>query len=381
MKNDQELNLLKIDFNIKPIEEIKKKISFPNSTIRKITFREKPGFFYRFTFDTTFEYLDKKENLTNEIYVFNSKPIEGDLSKYIVLEGNKEKTQIPDTKHAYFVAKEELKKRIQEKRNKISKLLSFHLEKEKEKIEKDFGKETKGFQKELDEISERLMEFAKLREVEKIQKEKEKIKSLREKSNFSTLEKDKIRAIQLESQKHLLNVENKLSKTTAITYPIYVFTIEVDANPVKKSFSVEFDPLAKEVSGLNCEICGNKVREMFIDPNGHATCKNCSLVCESCGRRFCKKCLKNTCEICSKRICKDCGVRCFRCSKFVCKSHARLDVVTGRYYCLNCLKRCERCGEMKDPFTFKVSKKTNAEICETCYRKEMQGKVLEGVFE
>jgi len=36
---------------------------------------------------------------------------------------------------------------------------------------------------------------------------------------------------------------------------------------------------------------------------------------------------------------------------------------------------------MKDPYSFRVSKKTNAEICEDCFREEMQGKVLKGVFE
>ncbi len=381
MEKEESTSYLKIDFNINPTEEIKKRIFFPNSEIKKITSREKPGFFYKFTFNTVFEYLDKKESISNEIYVFNSKPIEGDLSEYLILEGDFDKSKVPNFKNSYFIAKEEVKKRIQEKTNKISRSLGARFEKEKEHIEQKFESETKQFQKELEEITEKLMEFARKGEVEKISEQKKLINSLKEKSNFLALEEDKVREIQLENQKHFLNVENKLEKTTIIYYPIYVFTIDVKAEPLKKSFMVEFDPLAKEVSGVTCESCANKVKEIFICSGGHATCKNCSTNCESCGKKFCKKCLKNTCEICSKKICRTCSVRCFRCSRLICEKHTRKDPVTGRNYCNNCSKRCERCEEMKDPFTFKVSKKTNAEICENCYRKEMQGNVLQGVFE
>ena len=372
---------LKIDFNLNPIEEIKKKIFFPNSSINKIKLREKPAFFYKFNFKTVFNYLEETEEVISEVYVFNSKPIKGDLSSYIVLDAKIPLSEIPDTKNAYFVAKEEVKKRIQKKTNEISLRLRLNLEKEKEKIEKKFKVETKDFHKKLEEITENLMKFAKSGNMEKIAEEKKFIDSLKEQSNFQALEKDKLHEIQLESQKHFLNVENKLENLTAIYYPIFVFTIDVNAQPLKKSFTVELNPISNNVTGISCESCSNKVKEIIICSTGHAVCKNCSLICESCSKVYCKKCLKNNCEICSKKICKNCGVRCFRCSKLVCKNHTRVDKLTGRYYCINCSKRCERCGEMKDPFNFKISKKTNAEICETCYRKEMQGKVLEGVFE
>jgi len=380
MEKEEIINFMKIDFNIKPIDELNKRISFPNSQIKKIIFRERSGFFYKFTFSTTFDYLENKEVIFNEIYIFNLKSIEGDLSEYVLLESNLKKEEAPNFKNAYFVAKEELKKRIQEKTNNLSKVLILNLEKEKEKIEKRFGIETKGFQKELEEITNKLMEFARKGEVEKISEQKKLIQSIKEKSNFLAFEQDKLREIQLEHQKHLLNVENKLEKTTVIQYPIYVFTLDVKAEPLKKSFVVEFDPLAKEISGLTCESCSNKVREIFICSSGHASCKRCSLNCESCNKDFCKKCLKNVCEVCSKKICKDCSVRCFRCSKLVCKTHTKKNLISGRFYCNSCLKRCERCAEMKDPFTFRVSKKTNAEICEDCFRKEMQGKVIGEVF-
>ncbi|PJC45441.1 hypothetical protein CO037_01510, partial [Candidatus Pacearchaeota archaeon CG_4_9_14_0_2_um_filter_30_8] len=240
---------LKIEFDFNPLDEINKRIFFPNSEIKKITFREKPGFFYRFTFNTNFQYLEEKEDILNEIYIFNSKPIEGDLSEYALLEGDYSINEVPDFKNSYFNAKEEVKKRIQEKTNQISKDLGLNFEKEKDKIEKKFSFETKGFQKELEEITDKLMEFARKGELEKISEQKKLINSIKEKSNFLALEEDKVRAIQLENQKHLLNVENKLKKTTVIRYPIYIFNIDVKTEHLKKSFIINFDPVANDISG------------------------------------------------------------------------------------------------------------------------------------
>ena len=123
MEKEEIINFMKIDFNIKPIDELNKRISFPNSQIKKIIFRERSGFFYKFTFSTTFDYLENKEVISNEIYIFNLKSIEGDLSEYVLLESNLKKEEAPNFKNAYFVAKEELKKRIQEKTNNLSKVL------------------------------------------------------------------------------------------------------------------------------------------------------------------------------------------------------------------------------------------------------------------
>lgn len=381
MENPKETAFLKIDFNLKPLDEIKKLISFPNSEIKRLAVKEKHGFFYKFTFRSFFESLGKKESLLNEIYTFNSRPIPGNLSEYILLEGDESEVKIPDFKNSYFSAKEELKKRIQEKTNELSRNLSRFLEHEIKTIEEKFNNETKSFRKSLDEISEKLMEFARKGEIQKINEQKKLIDSIKKESNFSDLEKDKVRAIQLEKQKHILNIENQFEKLTVIYYPIYVFTVDVSSGTLKKPFVFEFDPVSQDITGLICENCQNKSREIFMCSSGHSVCRKCFAICDSCSRGFCKKCVKNVCEICSKKICKDCAIRCFRCSRLVCKNHTRKDKVSGYSYCNNCLKKCERCGELKDPYSFKVSKKTNAEICEECFRREMQGKVLEGVFE
>lgn len=381
MEKSENIKILKIDFNIKPSEEVEKRVFFLNSDLTKISYREKFGFFYRFDFKAIFDYLGEKEEFPSTIYIFNGKPIDGDLSEYVLLDGDESDIQLPDYKNAYFVAKEELKTIVQEKTNSISKILSLNLEKEKNKIEKNFVLETQVFQKKLSEIAEKLMEYAKKGEVEKIAEQKKELDLVKQKSNFAELEKDKLRAMQLEGQKHILNVEKKLEKTTIICYPIYVVTAEIKKEGERRFFTFEFDPMSKDINGLICESCSNKMRKVVMCTSGHAVCQKCSVECQSCHKIYCKKCVKYSCDFCSKKICKNCAVRCFRCSKLVCKNHTRKEKISGHSYCNNCLKKCPHCKELKDPFIFKVSKKTNEEICEDCYRNENQKNVLKGVFE
>ncbi len=381
MENTDERSFLKINFSINPSDELFKRLSFPNSEVKRIAFKEKNGFFYRFNFETSFDYLGKTEKILNTIYLFNGKPIKGDLSEYSVTEGNEKEIKVPDYKNDYFLAKEELKKLVQGKTNEISRMLRGYLDKEKEKIEENFISETKKFRNNLGGIAEKLMEFSKSGDIEKIKEQKKLINSLREEMNFDEIEKDKTRALQLESQKHLLNVENKLIKTTIIYYPVYTFSLEAVKAGIRKSFNLQYDPVSENVSGLLCENCSDEMREVIICNSGHAVCKDCVRLCDSCKKEFCKKCLRNSCEICSKKICKDCSVRCFRCSRVVCKDHTRQDKLSGYFYCKDCSRRCDKCGNLKDPFTFKVSKMNNREICEDCFREETKESIVGGIFE
>ena len=275
MEKEGNMAFLKIKFDINPEEIVENKLSFPNSKIARLIYREKNGFFYEFEFKTVFEYLGKKEEISNKIYMFKGKPIEGDLSKYSLLDGSESEIKIPDYKNSYFAAKEELKRRVQEKVNEISRMLEGSFEKERKRIENDFVSETKQFQEKLKEVADRLMEYARKGEIEKISEEKKLIDSMKEKSSFGDLEKDKERAIQLENQKHILNSENKLERAVIIYYPIYVFTLDIEKDNLKKTFSLEFDPVLDEVSGISCENCSNKVKEILVCPSGHSVCKNC----------------------------------------------------------------------------------------------------------
>ena len=381
MENSAQATLLKIDFEIDPEIEITKKIILKNSSLESLKPKKRHEFFFRFTFHTTFQYLNEKEEEIKDIYVFDGEVIEGNLDNYSLQEGKEEEIRIPDIKEPYFLARDNLKKQLQDKTDLIIMDLNNRLELETQRIEEHFLRETRESDENLEEALKKLMELVEEGDMDKISHQKKIIDSFKQKTNFEELKKDKNRALLLEKQKHILDVNNKLLDTTLIYYPLFTFDACLKSVHTKRIVEISFDPMKKIMSPLLCETCNKDLKEIFLCSTGHISCKDCILSCESCQKQSCKRCIKINCEHCKKDICHDCSIRCFRCSKNVCKTHTKIDKVSGKIYCNKCLKRCERCSNLKDPYSFKVSKKTNAEICEECFRDEMQKGVLEGVFE
>ena len=381
LENSGQTTLLKINFENEGEEEIKKRINLPNSRITNFNPKKKFNFFFRFTFHTTYQYLNVSEKVINNIYIYNGEQIEGDLSNYDLEEGSKEEIKVPDMKESYFVAKDELKKVVLPKTEQVARDLNLRLDKEIRRINNHFLQETKEIEENLEKAKEKLHEYELLGNAEKIYKQIEIIRSLKQKTNFGELEIDKDRAIQLEKQKHILNINNKLFNTTLIYYPLSIFDITIENEHSKRIVEISFDPLTEKLNPIFCEACEKETNDLHLCATGHISCKECSSTCESCHKTFCKKCLNHKCELCSKRLCRDCYTRCFRCGKIMCKTHTKEDKVSKRVYCNQCLRRCERCSTLKEPYSFRKSKKTGAEICEDCFRNEMKDKVLKGVFD
>lgn len=380
LENSGQTTLLKINFKVNAEEEIKRQLKIKNGSFGKFTKKKRFDIFFRFTFHTTFQFLNEKEKLINEIYIYKGVPIEGNLSDYDIEEGIKNEIRVPDIKEAYFISKDELKKRIEEKTKEIAEILTKKFEKEKERIEDHFFQENKEFSESMKKAIKKLDELKKESNIEKIQRQLTLINSIKSKMNFEDFEKDKNRAIELERQRHILNVNNKLFNTTIVYYPLGVFDLILKSKDKERTIEVVFDPLTKKLNPLFCESCQKEINEINLCTSTHISCKECISECESCFKSYCKRCLMTKCTICGKKICRDCSVRCFKCGKEICLTHTKQDKISKRIYCTNCLKRCERCGNTKEPYGFKLSKKTNVEICEECYRKEMQDKVLKEIF-
>jgi hypothetical protein len=61
--------------------------------------------------------------------------------------------------------------------------------------------------------------------------------------------------------------------------------------------------------------------------------------------------------------------------KDFCKSHTRKDSFDGKDYCMNCVTRCEICGEF-----FKKKPLSKRQICENCRIKEIQKDTINNIF-
>ncbi len=379
LDNSAKNTLLKINLedNFSPSKFISK-IKFLNSTPSVSNFRKSYSFFMRFIFHNSFQYLNKKEKIIEEIFVHNKEIVKGDLNEYKLEEGNPKEVSIPDIKEDYLLAKKELNERINPKINSISKLLERHLEKEIDRIEKHTEKEITELKLNIKKNEEKIESLKK--QNENTERHEKILKNLQREIKNTDFEKEKEHQISIEKSRTSLNINSKLFNTTIIYYPIYLKKIEIQNEFSKASTTFEFDPLMHITSDIKCSTCEKPSEEIALCFNGHISCKECVLECQACNKIFCKSCLKKKCELCGKSICNNCSERCSKCGKIVCKSHTKKDSSTGKTFCSNCLKRCERCSEFKFPDCFIKSKKTNVKICQSCYQKEVKEITSKSIF-
>lgn len=381
LEDSGQSTLLKIDFQINPIPQIKNQLKLANSRVMKLKPKKKYDIFFRFTFHSSFQYLNERNKIINEIYVHNNKAITGDLNDYPVIEGKKTDVRIPDMKEPYFAAKEELQKRLEDKKKEYIEVLNSELSKAIERINSHFETEEKELLEHFTKAKLKLEELRKEGDLKKVDKQEKLIQNIQQKLDTEERKKDKERSILIEKNRHGLNLNNKLFNTTLIYHPIFCYDALIKNSYAEKNIEINFNPLTESLEKKHCDLCNSEINEIYLCNNGHVSCKKCTTNCESCGKEFCTKCVSNKCELCSSHICNDCKTRCFGCGKTICKTHTHVEKVTGRIYCSNCLTRCERCGSSKVGSSFKKSKKTGASICEDCYREEMQKSALKGVFD
>jgi|APSaa5957512576_1039674.scaffolds.fasta_scaffold07654_6 hypothetical protein len=373
--------LLKIDFDVSRPDKILNLIKTPNASLGRANLLRKNSIFFRFTFHTVFQYLNEREKIINEIYTSEDKIIDGDLKGYPVVEGSKSDIKIPDPKEAYSVAKGRLKNIIETRTQMISEELNQRLEKEIDRVETHFRAENREDEENLRRNLVRLEQAKAQEDFEKIQRQGKLIQELKAKINPEDASNEKQRAIQLEMQRHMLNINNKLFNTTLIYYPLLAYSVSLENTNAKRNFEISLDLLTGKPKFPKCDVCSEEINELVLCSGNHIICKKCGDLCEACGKVYCNTCLKVACPICSKKICKDCYIRCDKCGKNICTSHTKKDTITNKTFCVNCLKRCERCSQPKNPRSFKISPRTEADICEDCYRTEMQSRAVEGVFE
>ena len=248
LEGSGETTLVKLNFSeIYPEEELKKRVKLLNSRIKKLSPRKKFDVFFRFTFHTSFQYLNEREKIINEVYVHDGKIIKGNLSGYPLEEGSKSEIKIPDIKDSYFIAKEELKKLITKNTNHHIENLENLLGKEIERIENHFDNLNREIQDNLEKAKSRLSELEEEGDFEKISRQKKIVSNFDEKLNSGELERDKKRSILIEKSKHSLNVNNKLFNTTLIYHPLFSYDVELANNDLSKTIEIVYNPLTENL--------------------------------------------------------------------------------------------------------------------------------------
>jgi hypothetical protein len=402
LESSGKTTLLKIDFGVDGEAEIRKRLSLKNCEIKNLVKKDRNSFFSRFTFATTFRYLNEAESVVNEIYVHEGRVVEGDLDGYSVVDGSQvagsgldkeaRSQKLGRVKDDYDIARDALKRLLSEKQSGIGKILGKKADEEVKRIEEHY-------ERQLGEIGGDLNgKLKKVRDAEMAlrlseEKDREGLRKRLDRLQRGLVKagNDEVRARILKERaftikdamhKFSLNVDNRLVNTTVIYYSVFAFDLYLSGvGNSNRLLEMSYDPLTRSLSKLVCEGCGKDVEILNLCAGGHISCGKCLDVCGGdCGRRFCVKCLKRSCNSCGRRLCKDCAVVCRGCGGYVCKSHMRTDCVSGDDRCVLCLRACLRCHGMAQERFFGKSV-DGSKVCQKCLGEEKRGEVLDRVFE
>lgn len=398
--------LLKIDFDVDPLKEIGNVISLKNCEIGNIEKRHKNNFFSRFTFVTTFRYLNKSEQIVNEVYVHDGEVVKGDLSGYTVLEGEEKEATGSRVKEDFVVARNSLKGVIEEKSGVISKILESEAEVEIKRIDEHYDNLLSELGGDLNE------QLSKVKDMELLLRTAEEsvVESLRAKldrlrkglvkmgddESRSRILKEKEFTVKDAMNKHSLNIDNKLVNTTVIYYPVFNFNLylkgndgdsqhkninEDSAKDVSGRFvEMVYNPLTRSLNSIYCESCGLEISKINLCSGGHLSCDDCLGRCSECGKSFCVKCLGRNCSVCGRPLCKSCSKVCLGCGHYVCNNHLRRDCVSGEDRCTSCLRACMRCHGMSQEKYFGEAM-DGSKVCQKCLGEERRAGVMKRIFE
>ncbi len=365
-----ETTLLKLDVQFDAKEEIPKMIPFRNCKIKGVSKSHVNDFVFRFSFSTTFQYLNDKEQMINNIYVRGGEVINFDEA-LVLSEGNKREIMEVDTNKEYEIAKARVKELIQPKVEELSKKLNEQLQKEISRIRVHYKNNLEENNQQR-ELLVKQMEEAKGEKRKKIQKMLQKLEEDRPKQTEENI------LIDNETKKHGLSIRNKLINISVIYFPIFNFNLMLSGK-TEKIIGVNYDSLKKEILPLFCSTCNTKLDEIILCSSGHLTCRNCGDKCDMCGGVFCKSCNQTKCNFCGRRLCSNCVEICASCKKTFCAHDVQTFDNSGRKMCRKCLKKCAKCGEVIQPGELRdVGGK---EICAKCYNTENRKKFVNGLFE
>lgn len=377
LENMGQTTLIKLNFNADS-ELVKKHLKFKNCDVLGLKEKHENKIIFRFTFQTTLQYLNDKEQILNSIFVKDNQIVDFDLKNYSALEGRKQDVVLGDIKPYYNLAKENLKLCIKEKLEKTGEVLKIKMEKEIERIKGHYDHQITEVDLEINKCNEQLKDLEEgntngdVKNIPaRINKIKERIEELKKAGQKEKLEKEREFFINDEIHKHSLNIGNKLINTTIIYYPDFSFDLTIKNSGGMRTLDLKYDALTNNLSIPVCETCNAGINEVNLCSLGHITCSNCLTHCSGCGNDVCKTCLSKRCCVCGRSFCKKCIVKCLKCGNYVCKDHSKK--IGGRDICTSCLKRCYSCGNFEDR-TIKCPS-CNAEYCEKCARTKIVGRV------
>lgn len=363
--------LVKLVFDQDYAAAFKRSFAFKKCELSSLSKTARYQPLYLFSFSTTLQYLNEKEQVMNTLAVHEGKIIPFSLEQFAHEPGDPREVVLSDLKEAYAQAKTALRERIESRVNDVSHTLNERMVQEIARIRNHYDHQLNERSETIRKIKEQLstMEKASPLTATMIQRRDrllETLKTLEHPDFESKVVRERDFVVRDEEFKHSLNLSTKLVSTTVAYYPLLSFNLILKNADVTRAFSVVYNPLKNDFeTPVVCEHCTHPLRELWLCSSSHVVCANCFDSCRSCDRGICALCVKKTCVQCARKLCKRCVARCTLCWKDVCKSHLRINYATGAEGCTSCLRACSRCGAFADKSH--VSRDLDgSEVCAKC---------------
>ncbi len=191
----------------------------------------KEGYFSRFMFLVSLQYLNEKEKFLSEVFVKNNKAVNISLKSFKTITGKSKEIEPEDIDEEYEVAKKKVRENLKKKKeySHALSLLKERLEREIERVykhyidqstEKDF--ELENAKKRLRQLKSQLNHAREHKEIlglrRNIKFKEEQIKILKEKEYKTRLESEKQFFVEDEKNKYGLNVNIELFNLSIFYY-------------------------------------------------------------------------------------------------------------------------------------------------------------------
>lgn len=321
LDNTGESVLQKLSYLLQADSLVKSKLLLRNCSISKINHNLTYRPIMKFTFQTSYKYLNDEDRLVNDVYIDNNKIILPDLSKFKIESLKNKDFEIPSLRDNYELAKNKIKDLISPKTNSIANQLEDTLSKELQRIKDHSSQQIKEVEI---QISKALSKNVSA-DVSVYDSQKKQFVS------------EKELQIANEEKKYALRINTKLLTTAVILAPFYNLEVFFNNQNIVRLVLISYDPLYDKFVFPICDLCKKSLNEIILCNGNHLVCRECGAECEDCGKISCNQCLKQECAVTKRKICKQCGANCSKCKLFKNKRFMVKDSL-GRYVV------CRSCG-------------------------------------
>ena len=323
LDNSGDSVLVSLNYKLNVDSLIKDNFTLQNCSLVKATANLDQNFLFKFTFQTTYKYLNEEEKFVNEVYVDNGNIINPDLALFTTVNLNKKDIDMSKLRDYYSIAKESIKDAINRRTAVIASILEDGISKEVARINSYYEQHLKEIDLQIAKINS---SGQNTRLKDPLELEKQKVQFADEKELF----------IKNEQKKHALRLNTKLITTTVMLYPVYSVEAFFKYDSTTRLVIIKFDPVHKKLTNPTCDVCKVSLSELILCNGNHLICRKCGSKCEDCGKISCETCLKQKCSVTKRPICKQCGKVCVKCKAYKNKRFMIADSIGKSFVCRNC---------------------------------------------